>query len=93
MPDGSADLTFNDDRSWFAQHPQRRYRVRRAAAEEAFLTDAFTIVRRIGSDLRLRVVVRLSAPPGDDDEATAQRLYAEAADKFPVVELIASAAT
>src|SRR4051812_5000786 len=75
------NIAAEDDRAWFREHPLRTCRVRRPRADECpdHLNGRWVVVRRVASNVRLRFVVVLGWPPGDDDEEAARELFEEVA--------------
>jgi hypothetical protein len=67
----------DDDRSWFACHPRRSYRLRPAFPDEVadIVAGGWTIVRQIAPGVRVRACVILDHDDPDDGEANARRLF------------------
>jgi hypothetical protein len=93
---GTMEIASDDDRAWFAANPTRSYRLRGPLAGEHFhwrgdVTRASAIVVHLaapGQRLRIAATLKRAVETYPDDEATAQMLWEEGAERYPQVQQV-----
>lgn len=96
---GTMEIAGDDDRAWFKANPTRRYRLRGPLTGEHFhwqgdVTRASAVIVHLaapGQRLKISATLKRAVETYSDDEATAQMLWEEAAERYPQVQKAAQA--